>query len=419
VILGVIADDFTGAGDIASMLARQGMHTVLVTRLENTAAVEAEAGVVALKSRSIPRLQAVSQSLAALSWLKAQGCRQFIFKYCSTFDSTPEGNIGPVAEALAQALDARSVAFCPSFPANGRSVYQGYLFVNDRLLSESGMEYHPLNPMTDPNLRRWLALQSSRSVGLIEHGTVQQGAAAVRASVARLSEPFFIVDAIYDYDLVILGEALVDAPLITGGSGIALGLPNNYRNAGLLGKYRKTLRGVKGPAVILAGSCSLATRAQIACHSTTAPAMQINVEALMRGDNVLPILTAFAQDNKDALPLIYSSNQPSAIQAFQQRYGAAQPAARLDRLFGDLATACAEQGFARIIAPGGETSGAVVTALGIAAFDVGPEIAPGVPCLCANLPKPLSLVLKSGNFGAPDFFACAAAMLDASGHGSC
>src|SRR5688572_13154830 len=236
-LLGVIADDFTGASDIANTLAKGGLSTVQFLGLPTKPAPEAcEAGVVALKSRSIAAADAVTLSLEAFEWLRAQGCRQYAFKYCSTFDSTPEGNIGPVGEALAKALDGKGVAACPAFPTTGRTVYQGHLFVGDRLLDESGLENHPLNPMTDADIRRWLARQSREPVGLVPWTTVRQGAAAIRAALdfaAGRGERLVIVDAVSDEDLLAIGEACAEAKLLTGGSGIALGLPRNFVREGL------------------------------------------------------------------------------------------------------------------------------------------------------------------------------------------
>ncbi|WP_324380387.1 3-oxo-tetronate kinase [Enterovirga sp.] len=234
--LGVIADDFTGASDIANTIAKGGLSTVQFLGLPSKPApASCQAGIVALKSRSIPAAEAIAQSLQALDWLKAQGCRQFVFKYCSTFDSTPAGNIGQVGEALAARLGVKGVVACPAFPTTGRTIYQGHLFVGDKLLNESGMENHPLNPMTDANLRRWLALQTKSPVGLVAWPTIRQGSAAVRRALdeaAGRGETLVIVDAVSDDDLLVIGEALAGVPLLTGGSGIALGLPRNFLREG-------------------------------------------------------------------------------------------------------------------------------------------------------------------------------------------
>ncbi len=414
-LLGVIADDFTGASDIANTLARQNMSTMLLTTLDGGPARGSDAAVVALKTRSIPVREAVAQSLAALDFLQGQGCRQFIFKYCSTFDSTPAGNIGPVAEALAGALGVRRVVCCPAFPSAGRTVYLGHLFVNGMLLSESGMEKHPLNPMTDANIRRWLALQCTSSVGLVDHQSVRQGPAAVRAALAKSDDLLIIADAANDADLFTLGTALAEAPLVTGGSGIAAGLAENFRKAGLLGKMSRTFAGVPGPAVLLSGSCSSATRAQIATYHAAAPTLKIDIDALMTQADILPPLVDFAVANRGHAPLIFSTEDQETVARQQRRHGREDIAQALDSLFGQLATALLKEGFSRIVVAGGETSGAVVSALGIPAFAVGPEIAPGVPCLFAEGNPPLALALKSGNFGDDRFFFRAIDMLGPSG----
>lgn len=410
-ILGVIADDFTGASDIANTLVRQRMSTALLTSIENVGPVQADAGIIALKTRSIPSTDAVAQSLAALDWLKNRDCRQFVFKYCSTFDSTPLGNIGPVAEAIAEALKVTGVICCPAFPANGRTVYQGHLFVNDKLLSESGMEKHPLNPMTDPNIRRWLSQQCKSPIGLIDHTLVRSGAVAVKVAISKMGERLLIADAINDDDLLTLGEAAAGVPLITGGSGIAMGLPKNFRKAGLIAKTSQTFSGISGSATILAGSCSVATRAQIAQHAQTYPVMKIDVGNLMAGSDQLPLLASFAASHANEMPLIYSGDEADEILMLQQRYGQDLLATALDHLFRRLAVILSERGFSRIVVAGGETSGAVVSALEIKSFNVGPEIAPGAPCLVANSKRSLAMALKSGNFGDKDFFIKAIEMM--------
>jgi uncharacterized protein YgbK (DUF1537 family) len=267
-LLGVIADDFTGASDIANTLAKGlpgqgGLRTAQFLGIPKAPAQKSvEAGVISLKSRSIPADEAVAQSLAALDWLMAQGCRQIVFKYCSTFDSTPEGNIGPVGEALARHLGVQGVVACPAFPTVGRTIYQGHLFVHDRLLNESGLQNHPLNPMTDPDVRRWLAQQSENSVGLVPWSVVRLGADAIQNALRQAAEGremLVIVDAITDEDLVAIGSACRDAKLITGGSGIALGLPANFIAEGSVAGGPQGSAGVSGPEAILVGSCSGAT----------------------------------------------------------------------------------------------------------------------------------------------------------------
>lgn len=419
-LVGVIADDFTGASDIASTLAQGlpgegGLKTVQYLGVPTGAAsADVEAGVVSLKSRSIPAEDAISQSLAALDWLRAQGCRQFLFKYCSTFDSTPEGNIGPVLEALAQALDTKGVIACPAFPATGRSVYQGHLFVHDKLLNESGLENHPLNPMTDPDIRRWLSRQSSQPVGHVPSAVVAQGSEAVKQALGQAASEGavgVIADAVSEEDLLILGAAAAEAPLITGGSGIALGLPRNFIRSGQAAGDGVFQGQAEGPALVLAGSCSQATLSQIDHHATRHPCLRLEVEAIMDGSVTPENIVAFARSHQDGLPLIYSSSDSAAVRSAQQTFGTAKVAETLESFFADLARQMVAGGTKRLIVAGGETSGAVVSALALAGLRIGPQIDPGVPALFTDDREPLALALKSGNFGAVDFFEKAARVL--------
>lgn len=411
-MLGVIADDFTGASDVAAMLARGGMKTSLVIGVpEPDSLTEADAVVVALKSRSIPATEAVAQSLAAFRFLRAGGARQFLFKYCSTFDSTPEGNIGPVAEALADALGVKGVIACPALPENGRVVFLGHLFVKGRLLNESGLENHPLNPMTDPDIRRWLERQCNGPVGLVDHTVVGRGPEAVAAALAAADETLVIVDAISDADLMAIGRAARNAPLLTGGSGVAMALPENFRELGLLSGSPKLPAEIAGPGVVLSGSCSPMTQRQVARYVASHPSIGVDVPALLAGSQTADELVAFARRNAVDEPLIYSSADATDVQALQQRFGREVVAERLERLFGELAVVLRAAGFRRIVVAGGETSGAAVTALAIRSFELGPEIAPGVPVLVTGEEKPIAMALKSGNFGDEDFFEKALSML--------
>jgi uncharacterized protein YgbK (DUF1537 family) len=417
-LLGVIADDFTGASDIANTLAKGGLSTVQFLGVPTKPAPETcEAGVVALKSRSIAAADAVALSMEAFEWLRAQGCRQFVFKYCSTFDSTPEGNIGPVGEALAKALDVRGVLACPAFPMTGRTVYQGHLFVGDRLLNESGLENHPLNPMTDPDLRRWLRRQCGEPVGLVPWAMVRQGGAALRAALeaaADRAERLVIVDAVSDDDLLSIGDACAEAPLLTGGSGIALGLPRNFIRQGLATGKGSAFQGLDGPEAILAGSCSRATLQQIEVHRKEHPVLQVEVEAVMEGAVTPEALAAFMHGHEGEAPLVYSSAPSEKVRALQAAHGREAIAAALDALFAETAARLVYDGVRRLVVAGGETSGAVVSALSLDALAIGPEIDPGVPALAAADGRPLALALKSGNFGAPDFFAKALRTLSGS-----
>jgi uncharacterized protein YgbK (DUF1537 family) len=415
ILIGVVADDFTGASDIANTLARSGLATVQFLGLPETRPpAECEAAVVALKSRSIPASDAIELSLAALDWLRAAGARQHVFKYCSTFDSTPAGNIGPVGEALAKALGVRGVVACPAFPTNGRTVYQGHLFVGGKLLNESGMENHPLNPMTDADLRRVLAAQSAEPVGHVPWAVVDKGGGAIRAALAAAAEAgqrLVIVDAIADRDLLAIGEAVAGEPLITGGSGIALGLAKPFIARGEARGGQSAFRPSPGPGAILAGSCSTATLRQIEVHRASHPAFRIAAEEVFEARITPARVAAFIRQHADASPLAFSSVPGAELEALQKRFGREQLAARLEAFFAETARALVGDGVTRLVVAGGETSGAVVSGLGIAALAVGPEIDPGVPALSTAHGPPLALALKSGNFGAPDFFARALRML--------
>ncbi|WP_299280968.1 3-oxo-tetronate kinase [uncultured Tateyamaria sp.] len=406
--LGCIGDDFTGSSDLANTLAKEGMRTTQYTGVpSHDADPSVEAGVVALKSRSIAPQEAVRKSLEALDWLRAQGCTQFFFKYCSTFDSTPDGNIGPVADALAEALDAHQVIVCPAFPGTGRSVYQGHLFVKDVLLSESGMQNHPLTPMTDSDLRRWLAAQSRHTVGHVGVEAVFQGADAIATALAAqraAGHRHIVVDAIRDADLRAIGAAARDLPLITGGSGVALGLPANFGCvAGAV-----PWRGQEGRAIAVSGSCSTATRAQVAQHALTHPTREIIAADVIEGRLSAQDMTDWLLE-QTGVPLAYSSADPEEVRRVQDRFGRDRAAAALEGFFAEVAQLARARGAARIITAGGETSGAVVEGLGLTTLEIGPEIDPGVPALRAG--SDLVVALKSGNFGAPDFFAKANGVL--------
>ncbi len=411
-LLGCIGDDFTGSSDLANTLAKQGMRTVQYTGIPDAPAEShVEAGVVALKSRSISAAEAVAQSLAALKWLQAQGCTQFFFKYCSTFDSTHEGNIGPVAEALATELDAHKVIVCPAFPGTGRSIYQGHLFVNDTLLNESGMQNHPLTPMTDPDIRRWLRHQTKLNVGHVSAPAVLAGAKAIGEALEAehaAGNRLIVVDALSDADLMEIGKAADGLPLITGGSGVALGLPANFAKTGAISGAGTAWRGETGACVALSGSCSNATRAQVALHKETHPALEIVAEDVLEG-RVTPRDVAAWAAGSTGIPLAYSSADPAVVKDVQARFGREKSAETLEAFFAETARELVAAGITKILTAGGETSGAVVEGLALDTLEIGPEIDPGVPALRAN--ENLVLALKSGNFGAPDYFAKAASIL--------
>jgi uncharacterized protein YgbK (DUF1537 family) len=416
-LLGCIADDVTGATDLANTLVREGMRTVQLLGVPaGPPPADVDAIVVALKSRTIPAADAIGQSLASLAWLQEHGARQMLFKYCSTFDSTPAGNIGPVADALLEALGAGFTIFCPAFPENGRTICHGYLFVGEVLLSESGMRDHPLTPMTDPSLVRVLAAQTPHKVGLVRYDTLAAGADAIARRFAALQADgcrHAIVDALSDADLRAIGEASADLALITGGSGIALGLPENFRRAGLLGAAAGAdkLPPVDGGSAVLAGSCSLATQAQVAAFES--PSLRLDPLALADGTQTAAQTLDWAADKLDVGPvLVYATADAEAVRQAQATLGRERAGAVVEAAMGEIAAGLVAAGVRKLVVAGGETAGAVVAALGITGLRIGPQIDPGVPWTLALGPTPLALALKSGNFGAPDFFAKALRMLE-------
>jgi uncharacterized protein YgbK (DUF1537 family) len=409
-VLGIIADDFTGATDIAGMLVKNGMRTLQTIGVptKNATPDDVDAVVVALKTRSVAAKDAVAQSLDALKALQAAGCARFFFKYCSTFDSTDAGNIGPVGDALIDALGTKQAIYCPAFPENGRTIFFGHLFVGDVLLSDSPMRHHPLNPMTDPSLVRVLSRQTRRKVGLVPLKQVQSGSAALRAALDKLASEgvrHVVVDAVADTDLGIIGEAIGDDLLVTGGSGVALGLPAAYRRRGLLAHKANadTLPRISGASAVLAGSCSAATLGQIAAFR--GPHLHLDTDAICRGEAVGDQALAWAKEKLSNGPILLSaSDQPEAVKALQAKYGVEKSSLAIERTMAALAKGLVAAGVGRLVVAGGETSGAVVGALDVKGLRIGPEIDPGVPWTASIGAKPLLLALKSGNFGAPDFF---------------
>ena len=412
-LLGCIADDFTGATDLASMLVRGGMRTVQLIGVPdaNDPVPDADAVVVALKSRTAPVRQAVDESLAAMRWLQKNGCRQFFFKYCSTFDSTEQGNIGPVADALLAALDGGFALACPAFPANSRSVYQGHLFVGSKLLNESGMENHPLTPMKDANLVRVLSRQTDGTVGLVPFAIVDQGAAAIRKAMTQLKEQgrrYGIVDAVSDTHLVAIGEAAAGHALITGGSGVAMGLPENFRRAGLLTAEGDpgVLPEISGFAAVLAGSCSRTTLFQIGTARAHVPTLELDALTTPDANALAAQALAWMDGKLGTTPVVISASAPpDKVAALQAKLGRDAAGALVEQALAAIAEGLVAKGVRRLVVAGGETSGAVVARLGVKSLRIGPEIDPGVPWTYAEgTGEPLLLALKSGNFGAPDFF---------------
>ena len=414
-LLGAIADDLTGATDLCNTLVAGGMRTVQVIGVPDTGAPvpDADAIVIALKSRTVPPAKAVCESRAALAWLREGGARQIFFKYCSTFDSTSRGNIGPVTDALLDDLGSDLTIACPAFPTNGRTVYKGHLFVGDVLLENSGMRNHPLTPMRDSNLVAVLGAQTPHPVGLVEHATVRQGANAIRHALEGLREAGIrhaIVDAIADEDLMAIGAACADLPLMTGGSGVAMGLPAN----GLLkaADEAATLPAASGHAAVIAGSCSPATLGQIETMAASCPSFFVDAEALAARRRVAAEALTWARPRLAEGPvLIYASAPPTRVRRIQKRLGAEKAGAMIERCLARIASGLVDAGVGRLVVAGGETAGAVVGTLGVQALRIGAEIDPGVPWTMSVGEPRLHLALKSGNFGGPDFFTRAFAVL--------
>ncbi|MCO6416879.1 four-carbon acid sugar kinase family protein [Siccirubricoccus sp. KC 17139] len=409
-LLGCIADDFTGATDLANTLVKGGMSAVQVIGAPTGPLPEADAVIVALKSRTAPVREAVADSLAACEALLTAGAQQIFFKYCSTFDSTETGNIGPVADALVKRLGCGFALANPAFPTNGRTVYQGHLFVGQALLNESGMENHPLTPMKDANLVRVLGRQTDGAVGLVPFATVEQGAAAIRRAMTVLKESgrrYAIVDAVTDAHLIAIGEAAAEHALITGGSGVAMGLPANFRAKGKLperGAAASALPPMRGAAAVLAGSCSRATLGQIGFARDHAPTLELDVLATPDAAALAAQAFAWAEGKLGDHPIVIAASaSPERVAALQARLGRDAAGALVEYALSTIAEGLVARGVTRLVVAGGETSGAVVSRLGVRALRIGPEIDPGVPWTYAE-PVGLHLALKSGNFGARDFF---------------
>ena len=425
ILLGCIADDFTGATDLANNLVRAGMRVVQTMGVPaGPLGADVDAVVVALKSRTLPAADAVTQSLAALSWLQSCGAQQVYFKICSTFDSTSQGNIGPVTEALMDALGAGFCVATPAFPDNGRTVFKGHLFVGDVLLSDSGMRDHPLTPMRDANLVRVLQAQSRRRVGLLDHRAVAAGAQAIRACMQDLQAQgtqLAIADAVSNDDLMRLGQALAGQPLVTAGSGVAIGLPQNF---GILPSAAASqLPAPGGSCAVVSGSCSQATNRQVALFvQSGGAALALDAMRVANGANVVVETLTWARrqlaDRPGAPLLVYSTAEPAAVKAVQQLLGVDKAGSLLEDTLAAVARGLVQDLSVRqLVVAGGETSGACVQALGITQLQIGPQIDPGVPWChasppCAG-PGGLHLALKSGNFGSDDFFTKAFAQLQA------
>ena len=420
--LGCIADDYTGASDLANTLTRAGLRTVQTIGVpaDDLALPEVDAVVVSLKSRSIEASLAVAKSRAAETWLRGRGARHILFKICSTFDSTDRGNIGPVMDALRADCGEEIVLVTPAFPETGRTVYQGNLFVGQVPLNESPLKDHPLNPMHDSNLVRVLARQSRTKIGLIGLASVARGADAVRTRLAELSAEGVgaaIIDAVFDRDLETIGTVALDHRLSVGASGIGLGLARALVAAS--GGRRKTsdtisAEPVGGPAACLAGSCSQATLGQIARAEAVMPVLHLDPEQAVQGKDEVCRALAWASERLGKGPLlIASSATPERVAALQSRHGRDTAGHAIEETMADIAEGLVQAGVRRLVIAGGETSGAVVDRLRIPGFLVGEEISAGVPVLRAVGARQgaMLLALKSGNFGGPEFFSDALGLM--------
>lgn len=410
-LIGAISDDLTGGTDLALMFKRAGMSVSQIIGVPEdlSAIASADAVVISLKSRTNPVAEAVEQSLAAARALKEAGAKQIYFKYCSTFDSTDQGNIGSVADALLAEMDAPWAIVCPAFPGAGRTIYNGHLFVGRQLLSDSPMRNHPLTPMRDANLVRVLEPQSTNRVGLVPYSIIEQGPEAVREALeaeADAGRKLIVVDAVSDAQLVTIGSALKDAPLVTGGSGIALGLPANFGISPQPDADAEPFPAPDGRELVLAGSCSEATRDQIAMAERAGlPCFKLDAFEIASGkQTAASALEWLHEQPESAAALIFASASPDKVAAVQKELGTEKAGNMIETLLGKIAQGALQAGVTRLIVAGGETSGAVVNALGVKALQIGPEIAPGVPWTRVVSGPDIVLALKSGNFGQEDFF---------------
>ncbi len=411
-MLGVIADDFTGASDIASFLVENGLKTVQMNGVPDCALQsQVDAIVISLKSRSNPVEDAIAQSLQALEWLQQNGCKQFYFKYCSTFDSTEKGNIGPVTDALLEALQDDFTMICPALPVNGRTIFNGYLFVGNVLLNESGMQNHPITPMKDANLVRLMDKQARGKTGLVSYSDLMKGADFVKSRFAELKQQGFryaVVDSVDNSQLAVLAEAIADFKLVTGGSGLAA-----YMAARLSGGKQgdNALLPNKAKTVVLSGSCSVMTNKQVAKYAEKAPHVYLDVAQSISNPAYADELAQWvlANLNHTLAPMVYATVSPEKLKQIQAEFGADKASHAIENTFAQLAEKLKAAGVVNFITAGGETSSIVVQQLGFTGFHIGKQIAPGVPWLKA-LDDNIFLALKSGNFGTEDFFAFAQGM---------
>ncbi|HAU8293447.1 TPA: hypothetical protein I7152_11160 [Vibrio vulnificus] len=417
-LLGVIADDFTGATDIAGFLVENGMRTVQLNGIpKQEVDIHADAVVISLKSRSCPVDEAINDSVAALKWLQANGCQQFYFKYCSTFDSTAEGNIGPVTDALLAELNEDFTIVCPALPVNGRTVYNGHLFVFQDLLSDSGMRNHPVTPMTDSSLIRMMDAQSQGSSGLVNFQVIEQGSQAVSERFETLKQQgvrYAVVDAFNADHLVTLGQAAKSLKLVTGGSGLAAGIAKNWaEHLADQSDAKKAGNPTKALTVVFSGSCSVMTNQQVAIYKQQAPHFAIDVKACLTDEAYSNHVFDWVMTNIDSefAPLVYATAEATVLKAIQEEFGAQASSHAVEQFFSKLAIKLQQHGVKNFIVAGGETSGVVTQSLAVTGFHIGPQIAPGVPWV-KSVDGELSLALKSGNFGDEHFFAKAQSLFE-------
>jgi uncharacterized protein YgbK (DUF1537 family) len=414
--LGCIADDYTGASDLANTLTKAGLRTVQTIGIpaDDLDLPEIDAVVLSLKIRSVPAAEAVARAREADAWLRSRGASHVMYKVCSTFDSTDEGNIGPVMDAFRADAGEPIVLVTSAFPETGRTIYQGNLFVGAVPLNESPLKDHPLNPMRDANLMRVLGRQSRSKIGLVDLATVARGAEAIRARLAELAGQGIaaaVADSVFDPDLEPIGAVALDHRVSIGASGLGLGLARGLVASGRVRATDGTTSlgaPLGGPAACLAGSCSQATLAQIARAEAVMPVLHLDPEALVAGPaEAQRALDWAAARIGDGPVLIASSSPPETVTALQARHGREAAGHAIEQGMATIVEGLVARGVRRLVVAGGETSGAAVDRLGIPAFLLGPEIAPGVPVLrsVGGSQGEMLLALKSGNFGGPDFFS--------------
>ena len=414
-LIGVIGDDFTGSSDIANNLKKAGMSVSMYAGIpkKKSQKPSSQAIVIALKTRTIPVKEAIKESTKALDWLKNANCKKIIFKYCSTFDSTKKGNIGPVIDALMKSLKSDFTIACPSFPDAGRSLYFGHMFVNGIPLNECGMENHPLTPMTDHNLVRWLNYQTKNKVGLIDIKTIKKGGEEIKKKITYLKKQgvkYCLIDTVENVDFERICEGTKHLKLLTGGSGIALGLPKIFKKQGLIKKTNEILPKIKGYSIIVSGSCSNTTLNQVKTYKNKHPSLSLSPDKIINDSGYLGKVIDWVIKNKNNKPLLYSSSKPDVIKKNQKKYGKNLIATQIETFFQNVVSKLYQEDFKKIVSAGGETSGAVVKGLGLEELQIGQEISAGVPTMWEPN-KSIKIALKSGNFGQEDFFSRALKML--------